>query len=203
MNQYSRLTADVYLQKRYQGRWPKLAAIVTQAELRKQDKLVAAGLAVVARDTGRVLMLQRYNDGKDPAGGMWEFPGGHIEDGESPLDAAKREWSEETGMELPRGSLQGVWNYGVYRGHAWSIAREDQLTLHVPNKDRVLNPDDKDGDKIEAAAWWKPELLIKNPAMRKELRAAMHLVQPALDRKRYLAGEYDRRLKALIERRSE
>jgi 8-oxo-dGTP pyrophosphatase MutT (NUDIX family) len=202
MSRYHNLTADVYLQKRHQCRWPKLAAIVTQAELRKQDKLVAAGLAVVARDTGRVLMLQRYDDGKDPAGGMWEFPGGHIEDGETPLDAAKREWSEETGLLIPKGSLQGVWNSGVYRGHAWSISREDQLILHGPDRDRVLNPDDPDGDKVEALAWWKPELLKKNPAMRQELRAAMHLVQPALDRKRYLAGEYDRRLKALIERRS-
>ena len=163
--------------------------------------LKVAGLAVQARDTGRVLMLQRYNDKKDPAGGMWEFPGGHIEKGETPLEAAKREWSEETGMEIPRGSLQSEWNSGIYRGHVWSIAREGQLTLHQPTKDRIMNPDDPDGDKIEAVAWWKPELLLKNPAMRSELRASMGRVQAALKRSRYLSDEYSRRLEKLKARR--
>ncbi|OYW71856.1 MAG: hypothetical protein B7Z37_26580 [Verrucomicrobia bacterium 12-59-8] len=192
----------------------KQAAYISQEELRelgrrakaddqlvKDKKLVAAGLAVQARDTGRVLMLQRYHDKKDPAGGMWEFPGGHIEDGESPLDAARREWEEETGMQVPSGSLQSEWNYGVYRGHVWSIASEKQLTLHGPDKDRKLNPDDPDGDKIEAVAWWKPELLIGNPAVRQELRASMHLVQRSLDRDRHLESRYAARLTELQRRR--
>lgn len=165
--------------------------------------LTVAGLAVVARNTGRVLMLQRYNDPKDPAGGLWEFPGGHIEEGETPLEAAKREWSEETGLEIPRGSLQSTWDSGIYRGHVWSIAREDQLTLNQPTSDRhIINPDDPDMDKIETIAWWDPKLMVGNPAMRQELKKVMGHVQKALDRGSYLSKEYDRRLKALQERKN-
>lgn len=181
----------------------KQAALITFDDLDKMG-IVVAGLAVQARDTGRVLMLQRAIDSKDPAGGMWEFPGGHLEEGESPLEAAKREWSEETGFEIPKGSLQSVWNFGIYRGHVWSIAKESQLDLTQPQGEgnrKVFNPDNPDLDYFEAMAWWAPELLKRNPAMRPELRASMHLVQKSLDRSKYLSNEYSRRLQKLKERR--
>lgn len=57
---------------------------------------VACG--VLCRPDGQVLMAQR------PAGkiaaGWWEFPGGKIEVGETPLQALKRELHEELGVEL-------------------------------------------------------------------------------------------------------
>jgi len=34
------------------------------------------------------------------SGGFWEFPKGHIDEGETQLNAASRELHEETGMEL-------------------------------------------------------------------------------------------------------
>jgi len=55
---------------------------------------VAAGLAVRAADTGRILMLQRAHDPADPAAGLFEFPGGCLEPGETPMAAAVREWQE-------------------------------------------------------------------------------------------------------------
>lgn len=36
----------------------------------------AASLAVLAEDTGRILLLQRALDPNDRAAGKWEFPGG-------------------------------------------------------------------------------------------------------------------------------
>lgn len=32
----------------------------------------------------------------------WELPGGHVEPGESPVEGARREWQEETGLPLAR-----------------------------------------------------------------------------------------------------
>lgn len=54
--------------------------------------------AAVLLDQGRVLLTKR-GDGKHLAG-MWEFPGGKLERGESPEDAVVRECREECGIEV-------------------------------------------------------------------------------------------------------
>ena len=59
--------------------------------------LVAAGILV--RD-GRVLLARRP-DGKHLAG-LWEFPGGKVEPGDSPEAALVRELREELGLEISR-----------------------------------------------------------------------------------------------------
>jgi 8-oxo-dGTP diphosphatase len=52
---------------------------------------------------GRILMAQRP-EGKSMAG-LWEFPGGKIESGESPENALVRELYEELGIETHRSCL--------------------------------------------------------------------------------------------------
>lgn len=149
--------------------YDKLAKIEKQP---KKDKLVAAGCCVYAEDTGRVLMLQRAMSDDDPAAGTWEFPGGHIEEGEQPWNAAKREWSEETGLFLPRGGKKtGDWlaSNGVYQGFVYTIPKEASLKINSDNK-KVLNPDDPDGDNVEVVAWYDLEHLADNPAIRSELQ---------------------------------
>lgn len=59
------------------------------------ESVKAAGTLIVA--DGAVLFLRRGNGGDHP--GEWSFPGGHIEPGESPEDAARRETLEEAGYE--------------------------------------------------------------------------------------------------------
>jgi 8-oxo-dGTP pyrophosphatase MutT (NUDIX family) len=140
-----------------------------------------AGLAVRAADTGRVLMLQRAWDEKDDAAGHWEFPGGHLEPGENPYEAARREWAEETGCEVPDGDLDGIWNSsdGHYRGFVLTVPSEDAVPA-FGDRDAVTNPDDPDGDQIEALAWWHPGQLKDNPAVRSELLGDLKRVRRAL-----------------------
>jgi len=56
---------------------------------------IAAG---IVRDGDRVLITRRKLDGL--LGGLWEFPGGKVKEGESPEDACVRELREETGLEV-------------------------------------------------------------------------------------------------------
>ena len=54
-------------------------------------------------DHGQVLLQKRGDSG------LWGFPGGAIELGESPEAAAIREAREETGLEVAVGSLIGIY----------------------------------------------------------------------------------------------
>jgi 8-oxo-dGTP diphosphatase len=66
-------------------------------------KLVVAALV---RDGARVLMSRRRAD--QPMPGLWEFPGGKVEPGESPTDALGREVREELGCEVEVGGIHEV-----------------------------------------------------------------------------------------------
>lgn len=172
-----------------------------------------AGLAVKAADTGRVLLLQRaLNEGPttdaeafratggkhddvtevredmglpklDPAAGCWEFPGGHLEDGEDPLTGACREWAEEVGARVPPGVQAGTWTSpnGVYQGIVWVVPSEETVTINVdPDQRAVLNPDDPDGDLTETVAWFDPTDLPGMPALRQELAADVDVWMPVV-----------------------
>lgn len=57
-------------------------------------------VAAIIRDGDRVLATQRgYGEQKDG----WEFPGGKVEDGETPQEALKREIEEELKTEIEVG----------------------------------------------------------------------------------------------------
>lgn len=59
------------------------------------------GVAVIWNDQGHILIDRRPQSGL--LGGLWEFPGGKIEPGETVLDCIKREIREELGIEIEVG----------------------------------------------------------------------------------------------------
>ena len=61
---------------------------------RKPEREVSAGGIVFRRDAAGVARFLLIKDSY----GNWGFPKGHLEDGESPADAAFRETEEETGL---------------------------------------------------------------------------------------------------------
>lgn len=141
-------------------------------DVEKSASPIAAGIAVRAKDSGRVLLLQRALDESDAAAGKFEFPGGCIEDGESTWDAAVREWQEECGCALPEGEVITAWmsHNGVYKGFVYEVPSEDSVSINMdPDRRSILNPDDPDGDCPEIAAWFDPRVLPGNPMLRSEV----------------------------------
>lgn len=61
-------------------------------------KTVLVSAIALVDPEGRVLLAQRP-EGKSLAG-MWEFPGGKVEPGETPEECIRREIREELGVEL-------------------------------------------------------------------------------------------------------
>ena len=66
----------------------------------------AIAIAVV-QDGERFLIGQRPPE--KPLAGYWEFPGGRVEPGEMPGDAAVRECLEETGLHVVVEGSYGDW----------------------------------------------------------------------------------------------
>jgi ADP-ribose pyrophosphatase YjhB (NUDIX family) len=73
-------------------------------------KPVAAAIPHDAQ--GRVVLLRR---GFDPGRGLWTFPGGFVDLGESVQDAARRETREEIGIEVELDGLVGVYSRAADR----------------------------------------------------------------------------------------
>lgn len=92
--------------------------------------------AAVIDGAGRVLIAERPKH--KAHGGLWEFPGGKREHGETPITALKREFREEVGLELEAGRplirvrfdyperalILDVWRIHGYAGEA--VPKEGQ-----------------------------------------------------------------------------
>ncbi|HEX7621876.1 MAG TPA: A/G-specific adenine glycosylase [Anaerolineales bacterium] len=106
--------------------------------------------AAVLRRDGKILLAKRPSKGL--LGGMWEFPGGKVEKGESLRACLAREIREELGVEIHVGE-----SFGIYQ-HAYTHFR---ITLHAFICELV----DGDPRPVESAglAWVVPAELENYP----------------------------------------
>ena len=105
----------------------------------KTIKVVAA----VIRDRDKIFATQRgYGDLK----GGWEFPGGKIEEGETPQEALKRESMEELDTEIEVGELIDTIEYDYPEFHLsmgcyWCSVVSGDLVLKEHEAARWLGKD--------------------------------------------------------------
>lgn len=68
------------------------------------NEIIETGMScvdlVILVDTGKNYKILSIERGKEPFKGMYANPGGNIDEGETPLDAAIRELEEETNLSL-------------------------------------------------------------------------------------------------------
>lgn len=110
-------------------------------------------------EKGFNLFMQK-REGTDHLNGCWEFPGGKIEKGELPIEAAAREIKEEVGFDVPRDSLS-LFNIYPHRYSERTVSLfsylfhdSDKALEKLPLKCFPVSFDDEESsfeDKIPAA----------------------------------------------------
>ncbi len=73
-------------------------------QISEMKKPVGAGI-ILLNDKNQILLILRDNNPGIPYPNMWDLPGGHVEDGENPEQAIRREMREELELELGEISL--------------------------------------------------------------------------------------------------
>jgi 8-oxo-dGTP diphosphatase len=76
-------------------------------------KIVLVAACALVDIDGRVLVARRP-EGK-PMAGLWEFPGGKVEDGERPEESLIRELKEELGIDVSEACLAPL----TFASHAY------------------------------------------------------------------------------------
>jgi 8-oxo-dGTP diphosphatase len=117
---------------------------------REYPEAPIVGVGVVALEGERVLLVQR---GREPSRGLWTFPGGVVELGETLQEAARREMWEETGLEVEVGPVVEVLDRIVHD-------ETGRVRYHYVLIDLLAHPTGgrlEVGDDAAAARWLRLE----------------------------------------------
>ncbi len=116
-------------------------------------------VAAVIRDKEKIFATARgYGEFK----GQWEFPGGKIEQGETPQEALKREIKEELATEIEVGELIHTIEYDYPTFHLsmdcfWCSIREGKLILLEAEDAKWLTK-----DLLRSVQWLPADLELIN-----------------------------------------
>jgi 8-oxo-dGTP diphosphatase len=103
---------------------------------------VPGAQALVERD-GRVLLGRRRHE---PSAGLWDIPGGFVDEHEHPDDALRRELREETGLEIEPTEFLGVWMQPYW----------DRTVLCLTWLARPAGGVERAGDDLVELRWFTP-----------------------------------------------
>lgn len=102
---------------------------------------------IVEDEAGRVLLARRAIE---PYRGMWDTPGGYLEEGEHPLDGLRRELLEETGLTVePKVFLGAFMDW-------YGDAPDANATLNLFWTARVVSVDPAPDDDVAELRWFAP-----------------------------------------------
>ena len=121
-----------------------------------------AAVVILLRRGGRhadrgveVLLAQRGSD-LSFMPGVWVFPGGMVEDGESEAECAARELAEEVGIELGDDARMQPW----MRWITPEVVPVRFDTLFFVALAPAHSPPRPDGDEVAQARWFEPQAAL-------------------------------------------
>jgi 8-oxo-dGTP diphosphatase len=116
----------------------------TRCGLVLYDNPAPTASAIVERDDGTIMLTLRAIE---PARGMWDLPGGFVEVGEDPEQAAIRELEEETGLAVEVTGLVGIFpdRYG-----------DGPATLNIYYRARVAGGIAHAASDVAEIRWFSP-----------------------------------------------
>lgn len=109
----------------------------------KDEKHIKVGAGVVIIKDGKTLLAKRKGS---HAEGTWGSLGGHVEFGESPIEAVKREAREELGIELKNVTFASCTNMMKYGTQYLDVSFTAEIASGEP---RIC-----DAERIESIGWY-------------------------------------------------
>lgn len=104
--------------------------------------------ALLADGEGRVLLTRRAGE---PGEGLWDLPGGFVDEGEDALATLHRELREELGVEIEPGRLVGSLPDRYGEGGPW--------TLNFYWEARIVSGEPAPADDVADLHWFPREAL--------------------------------------------
>ena len=109
------------------------------------DTVVLRTAGNVPERRQEILLIQR---GNHPLAGQWALPGGFVDRGESPEEAARRELYEETGVSAGKFTQVGAFGHPGRDPRGWVVSVAYVVRLETNGNVAVA------GDDASSVQWW-------------------------------------------------
>jgi 8-oxo-dGTP diphosphatase len=111
---------------------------------------VPAVAALVTDDDGRLLLARRAYE---PDAGLWDTPGGFLDEAEEPEAGLRRELLEEAGVEIEVGPF-----FGMYLDR-YGRAEDAPFVLNLVWRASIESGELEAADDVSELAWFAPDEL--------------------------------------------